>query len=210
MQSRRVGSGGGYRRAADMDSMIQQLHQQVSAGGGGGGPRSAAATVASTSASTGSSPAASLVVKDQQEAPMSATASALLRGIDQFDLFTTTTASSSSLGSRPAAQQRRLSAGKRLAAAPDAAAIDVHSGGFGSDEPIPVDAPRMSDAVMIGGGSAEGGDSDTYGSRVRYIGASSQRAPSSLGAGSDGQRFQASLQRATQSVYFEELQFQLS
>jgi hypothetical protein len=207
MQSRRVESGGGHRRAADIDTMIRHLHEHVSAGGGGG-PRSAAATVASTS---GSSLAASLVVKDQeQDAPMSATASALLRGIDQFDLFATTTGSSSSLGSRLAAQQRRQSAGKRLAAAPDAGAIDVHSGGFGSDDPIPVDAPRMSDAVMVGSGSAEGADSDTHGSRVRYIGASSQRAPSSLGASSDGQRFQASLQRATQSVYFEELQFQLS
>lgn len=193
-----------------MDGMLQQLHRQVTSADRVGSSRTAtlAAAPSSTSGTSVRGAEAEAVAPSNTVQEMSATASALLRGIDQFDLFASA-ASSSSL-TQPAAQ-RRLSAGRRVGAgALTVAAVDVHSGGFGSDEPIPMDAPRMSDAVMSSSG---GGDEDIgYGSKVRYIGQPSQRyhATTSLGSVSDGHRFLSSLRRATQSVYFEELQFQLS
>ncbi|CUG67939.1 Hypothetical protein, putative [Bodo saltans] len=116
MQSRRVESSGSNRRAStNMDGMLQQLHRQVTSADRVGSSRTAtlAAALSSTSGTSVRGAEAEAVAPSNTVQEMSATASALLRGIDQFDLFASA-ASSSSL-TQPAAQ-RRLSAGRRVGA----------------------------------------------------------------------------------------------
>lgn len=127
--------------------------------------------------STGSSSPAPPV-----DAPLSSAAATLLQQIDAFDLF----------AARPAAPARVNTAGPQSSSSASCA--------IGGDDPIPNDAPAMSDAVMAGA------NEDTHGSRVIYIG----RGGSAKGQGFKyGAPFVRSLRRATQSLYFEELQYQI-
>lgn len=117
---------------------------------------------------------------------LSAKAAEIVKNIHDFDLFAAVRSSSAKLS----VVERKPASGISCSSA------------VGGDEPIPVDAPQMSDAVMSGTIAAA---DETPGSRVL-------RRPTSAGGyawRNSSAAFLSSLSRAIASVYFEELRYQV-
>jgi hypothetical protein len=219
-----------------MDKMLKQLHGQVVHGSrsgsdnttttsGGAVQQEVSSTRRIASASNNDSGDSALPLSSQPTTTtsLSENASTLLREIDGFDLFAAIAPGRK--GTAAASSQRRaqdvddgtLHHNRRAPQLSSSSQDDAcrrgglqhESCGIGSDDPIPTDAPPMSDDVMSQQNKWNGEeDEQTPGSQVRYV--SRQGGARALLSGGSGMQFVASLQRATQSVYFEELQYEIA
>jgi hypothetical protein len=171
----------------DLDAAMQKLRNKLQEGGtaaGGSAGKAPAGTPPSTvwhSPSKGQPASSSTAGENDWQAPrpttaqLSQQATAILQQIEDFDLFAhvqqkktsapAPPARSDSASSKPRSSPHLVAnpSGKPAQSAGSKGAAVTFSEGCGSNDPIPDDAPAMSDAVMQGGAHAAGSSSGQIG-----------------------------------------------